>query len=64
MTGSATADHAANAAAALAAAALAEAVRRNLTAPGSVPPAEQFHLMLADRVANDQPVTRRQLKRR
>ena len=64
MTGSATAHHAANAAAALAAAALAEAVRRNLIAPGSVPPAEQFHLMLADRVANDHPVAGHPLKRR
>jgi hypothetical protein len=44
MTGSATPHHAA---------ALADAVRRNLTVPGSVPPAEQFHLMLADRHAHD-----------
>jgi hypothetical protein len=36
MTGSATPHHAA---------ALADAVRRNLTVPGSVPPAEQFHLI-------------------
>jgi len=55
MTGSATAHHPANAAAAMAANALADAVRRNLAVPASVSPAEQFHLMLTDRVANDQP---------
>lgn len=54
MTSSA-AHHAGTTASARAAAALADAVRRNLTIPGSVPPVEQFHLMLADRVANDQP---------
>ena len=37
------------------AAAVAAAVRHNLTAPGSVPPAEQFRLIHADRTANDLP---------
>jgi hypothetical protein len=56
MTGSAAVHPAATDGAALAAAAMADAIRHNLTFPGSVPPAEQFRLTLADRAANDQPV--------
>ena len=37
------------------AAAVAAAVRHNLTSPGSVPPAEQFRLIHADRTAHDLP---------
>jgi hypothetical protein len=34
---------------------MAAAVRHHLTFPGSVSPAEQFRLMIADRVAHYQP---------
>jgi len=42
-------------AAVVAAAAMAAAVRQNLTAPGSVTPAEQRRLINADRIAHDLP---------
>lgn len=41
--------------AAQAAAAVAEAVRHNLTSPGSVTPAEQLRLTFADRAAHNLP---------
>ena len=55
MTDTASAHSSGTAAAVRAGAAMAAAVRLHLTFPGSVSPAEQFHLMITDRVAHDQP---------